>query len=147
MIWVRSRRCGCLVTWFCYHLIAKPGNKTAAPSWPDPYVHVFLIVTLSGFYSYSSALLYWHWGNHVTYHSQIWHMSLQRYGILDNVLGFDIIFVLFFKFESSNLCSFLCSWLTLYPALVVKCVSVFYHQSYYYCWLIPLYLHYHKQAK
>ena len=36
-IWVRSRRCGCLVTWFCYHLIAKPGNKTAAHSWPEPY--------------------------------------------------------------------------------------------------------------
>ena len=37
MIWVRSRRCGCLVTWFCYQMLAKPGNKTAAPSWPDPY--------------------------------------------------------------------------------------------------------------
>ena len=36
-IWVRSRNCGCLVTWFCYQLIAKPGNKTAAVSWPDPY--------------------------------------------------------------------------------------------------------------
>ena len=36
-IWVRSRRCGCLVTWFCYHLKAKPVNKTATPSWPDPY--------------------------------------------------------------------------------------------------------------
>ena len=34
---VRSRNCGCLVTWFCYQLIAKPGNKTAAVSWPDPY--------------------------------------------------------------------------------------------------------------
>ena len=34
--WVRSQRCGCLVTWFCYQMIAKPGNKTAAPSWPDP---------------------------------------------------------------------------------------------------------------
>ena len=34
-IWVRPRRCGCLVTWFCYHLIAKPGNKTAATAWPD----------------------------------------------------------------------------------------------------------------
>ena len=40
MIWVRSRNCGCLVTWFCYQLIAKPGNKTAAVSWPDPYVHL-----------------------------------------------------------------------------------------------------------
>ena len=36
-IWVRSQRFGCLVTWFCYHLIAKPGNKTAASSRPDPY--------------------------------------------------------------------------------------------------------------
>ena len=31
-IWVRSRNCGSLVTWFCYQLIAKPGNKTAAVS-------------------------------------------------------------------------------------------------------------------
>ena len=30
--------CGCLVTWFCYQLIAKPGNKTATVPWPDPYV-------------------------------------------------------------------------------------------------------------
>ena len=37
-IWVRSRNCDCLVTWFCYQLIAKPGNKTATVSWPDPYV-------------------------------------------------------------------------------------------------------------
>ena len=36
-IWVRSWNCGCLVTWFCYQLIAKPGNKTATVSWPDPY--------------------------------------------------------------------------------------------------------------
>ena len=36
-IWVRSRNCGCLVTWFCYQLIAKPGNKTATTSWPDWY--------------------------------------------------------------------------------------------------------------
>ena len=34
-IWVRSRDCGCLVTWFCYQLIAKPDNKTAAVPWPD----------------------------------------------------------------------------------------------------------------
>ena len=37
VIWVRSRNCGCLVTWFCYQLIAKPGNKTATVSWPEPY--------------------------------------------------------------------------------------------------------------
>ena len=36
-IWVRSRNCSCLVTWFCYQLIAKPGNKTATAPWPDPY--------------------------------------------------------------------------------------------------------------
>ena len=39
-IWARSRNCGCLVTWFCYQLIAKPGNKTAAVPWPDPYVNL-----------------------------------------------------------------------------------------------------------
>ena len=26
-----------LLTWFCYQLIAKPGNKAAAVSRPDPY--------------------------------------------------------------------------------------------------------------
>ena len=36
---LRTWRCGCLVTWFCYQLIAKPGNKTATLSWPHPYVH------------------------------------------------------------------------------------------------------------
>ena len=36
-IWVRSPNCSCLVIWFCYQLIAKPGNKTAEVSWPDSY--------------------------------------------------------------------------------------------------------------
>ena len=44
-IWVRSWNCGCLVTWFCYQLIAKPGNKTASVSWPNPYV---VIVSADG---------------------------------------------------------------------------------------------------
>ena len=42
-IWVRSRMCGCLVTWFCYQLIAKPGNRTAATSWPYPYWSLHLL--------------------------------------------------------------------------------------------------------
>ena len=37
--WVRSRNCGCLVTWFCYQLIAKPGNETVTVSWLDPDNH------------------------------------------------------------------------------------------------------------
>ena len=44
MIWVRSRNCGCLVTWFCYQLIAKPGNKTAAVPWPDPYSTRYILM-------------------------------------------------------------------------------------------------------
>ena len=40
-IWARSRRCICLVTWFCYLMIAKPGNTTGAPPWPDPYRTIF----------------------------------------------------------------------------------------------------------
>ena len=47
-IWVRSRNCGCLVTWFCYQLIAKPGNKTATVSWPDPYIHTKASGSLGG---------------------------------------------------------------------------------------------------
>ena len=43
-MWVKSRRCGCLVTWFCYHLIAKPGNKTASPKWPDPSDYLSMLV-------------------------------------------------------------------------------------------------------
>ena len=33
----KIRRWACLVTWFCYQMIAKTGNKTGPPSWPDPY--------------------------------------------------------------------------------------------------------------
>ena len=43
-IWVRSRNCGCLVTWFCYPLIAKPGNKTAAVWSPDPYLYFTIVL-------------------------------------------------------------------------------------------------------
>ena len=32
MKWVRSLRWACLVTWFCYHLIAKPGNSKDRPT-------------------------------------------------------------------------------------------------------------------
>ena len=35
-------RCGCLVTWFCYQLIAKPGNKTAAPHDPTDLTSVWI---------------------------------------------------------------------------------------------------------
>ena len=49
-IWVRSGNCGCLVTWFCYQLIAKPCNKTDAVSWPEPFVlvtYIFFTVTIN----------------------------------------------------------------------------------------------------
>ena len=37
MIWVRSRNWGCLVTWFCYQLIA-------AVPWPHPYPYTRSII-------------------------------------------------------------------------------------------------------
>ena len=52
-IWVRSRRYSCLVTWFCDHLTAKPGNKTAAPSWPNPCGLVLLGLNELKFFSAS----------------------------------------------------------------------------------------------
>ena len=45
-IWVWSRICSCPVTWFCYQLIAKPGDKTAAVPWPDPPTASILIQTI-----------------------------------------------------------------------------------------------------
>ena len=50
IILVRSRWWRCLVTRF-YQIIAKPGNRTGVPSWPDPYPifnanTVFLELTL-----------------------------------------------------------------------------------------------------
>ena len=46
-IWVRSRRCGRPATWSCYQLIAKPDNKTAPRSRPDPYLCVKFIALRS----------------------------------------------------------------------------------------------------
>ena len=40
IIWIRSWRCTCLVTWFCYQMIEKLGNKTGPLLWPDPYFYV-----------------------------------------------------------------------------------------------------------
>ena len=42
-IWVRSRRSGCLATWFCYLLIANSGNKTATPPWPDSFIDLTIL--------------------------------------------------------------------------------------------------------
>ena len=38
IIWVKSWRRGCLITWFCCQLIAKPGNNTASLPWQDPHL-------------------------------------------------------------------------------------------------------------
>ena len=59
----RSRNCGCLITWFCYQLIAKPGNTTAAVSWPDPYTHwqgTFSVSAMSVRPEISLGLWSWH---------------------------------------------------------------------------------------
>ena len=59
VIWVRSWRCYCLVTWFCYQMIAKPGNKTATPSWPDPIICLIwygLLVSVSPIVPYDTWL-------------------------------------------------------------------------------------------
>ena len=44
-IWVGSWKCVCLVTWFCYQRIAKPGHKTTGPPWPNPCIHAFSIIS------------------------------------------------------------------------------------------------------
>ena len=77
-IWVRSRNCGCLVTWFCYQMITKPGNKTATPSWPDPYLFIYLSKNVfSKCRPFSSGLGRFNdehggicWFNHHSYHNK-----------------------------------------------------------------------------
>ena len=68
--WARSRRCACLVTWFCYQMIAKNGNKKAIPLWPGPHaIHpqiwfslccALLWFGINWFYPNPSGLLHWH---------------------------------------------------------------------------------------
>ena len=41
VMWVELWWCGFLVTWFCYAVIVKPGNKTATPPWSDQY-HIYI---------------------------------------------------------------------------------------------------------
>ena len=52
MMWVGSWRYGCPVAWFCYQLIAKPGNQTAITPWPDPYQLVKLRMDAILFHKY-----------------------------------------------------------------------------------------------
>ena len=54
-IWVGLRKCGCHFTWFCYRLIAKPCNKTAALPWPNPSVH-----TVTSTFIWAVMVLLWY---------------------------------------------------------------------------------------
>ena len=60
-IWVRSWNCGCLVTWFCYQLIVKPGSKTATVLWADP---CSLWWFEDGWFCFPLELCHSHQGNH-----------------------------------------------------------------------------------
>ena len=62
-IWVRSWNCSCLVTWFCYQLIAKPGNKTATVPWPDPYPDSTTVTVCGHMHAYMAA-----WSINLAFH-------------------------------------------------------------------------------
>ena len=64
-IWVKPRNCGCLVTWFCYQLIAKPGNKTVAVPWPDSYLYHCVVTETNWLVG-----KVWHpvWSQSISYH-------------------------------------------------------------------------------
>ena len=42
MIWIRSRRCAGVVTWFCYQMIAKSGNNAGPTSWSNSHDQIWL---------------------------------------------------------------------------------------------------------
>ena len=72
IIWVRSRNCSCLVTWFCYQLIAKPGNKTVTVSWPDPYI---LFWNWTGSYNgkiFLTLTFHFFSAKHMDSHMEVW---------------------------------------------------------------------------
>ena len=77
-IWVRSQRCGCLVTWFCYQLMAKPGNKTAVPLWPDPYSLMCGAHKWTLLMAYLEAYPCWVWKNFEKYIMSNFTESLLR---------------------------------------------------------------------
>ena len=64
-LWVGSWSCGCLVTWFCYQLIAKPGNNTAAPPCLihvyDHHTQLFVIISKAENKILVSPLIVLHW--------------------------------------------------------------------------------------
>ena len=75
--------CGCLVTWFCYQLIAKPSNKTATVLWPGPHVCVWknclqkfaILICLS-----NSLRMLTHWG-------QVTHICVSKRTIIGSDNG------------------------------------------------------------
>ena len=87
--WVRSRNFGCLVTWFCYQLIAKPGNKTAAVPWPDLYIYTsFSLMTIAFLWfgivntsTFTKTLLY-HWFLLWSYHSHLQMRKIETLNIM-----------------------------------------------------------------
>ena len=104
-IWVRSRNCSCLVTWFCYQLIAKPVNKTATVWWPDPlydhqisyfinkqYDYLFAVSSPVGVLSGSQSLICLCW-------LQVSHLA-----VLVGITSCEIILAL------SNLLLISCCW-------------------------------------
>ena len=84
--WVRSQNCGCLVTWFCYQLIAKPGNKAAAVPCPGPYhfsrqycTTIYLAQLIHHLlpYSHIGGHNCLHWCHH-SYNMQCQHKDIQK---------------------------------------------------------------------
>ena len=55
-----SQRCCCLFTWFCHQQMAKPGNKTATPPWPNQNEICVLIYCVINKFYYISLLVYGH---------------------------------------------------------------------------------------
>ena len=79
-IWVRSRRCCCLVTWICCHLIAKTSNKTASPSWPG-LTHIKIWNrSLHSFFCYGNVYSIEFWWN--TLYRKGTQLSLSKHSLL-----------------------------------------------------------------
>ena len=100
-IWARSPRCICLVTWVCCHMIAKLGNKTDPPSWPDPYICIFYHFTTLEWCRYLKPFLMegkTPFVFHGQYHGCWWPGDVRSQDIINH--GIDLVYM-----EYSILCT------------------------------------------
>ena len=108
--WSGSWRFSCLVSWFCYHSIAKPANKTAAPPWPVPDYGPDIMFRFQGLSSasMSSGRSRWWWTKGIPHACLcIYHYQVQenaQYGTGGSQKGSTLSLSMMNCFQETKMC-------------------------------------------